>query len=282
MAERERVPSPKVVAEGDWLTQRKALLEQEKELTRQLDRVNAARRRLPMVKIEKTYAFEGPNGKVELLDLFEGRRQLIVYHFMFDPAWEKGCPGCTGYVDALGDLSMLAKRDTSFVVISRAPLAKLEGFKKAKGWKWPWYSSFGSDFNYDFHVTLDESVRPVEYDYRTKAEMEAAKMPNPTQGRGARLERVLPHRQRRVPHVFDVRARHRIADRRLRAARSHAVRTPGRFRGLAAGLAAEADVRLAASSAGLLPSFTGRGFSGSARGITLRHHIKRMPACTSR
>jgi predicted dithiol-disulfide oxidoreductase (DUF899 family) len=182
MAERERIPSPKVVAASDWLTQRKALLEQEKELTRQLDRVNAARRRLPMVKIEKTYTFDGPNGKVTLLDLFEGRRQLIVYHFMFDPAWEQGCPGCTGYIDAIGDLSMLAKRDTTFVTVSRAPLAKLEAFKKAKGWKWPWYSSFGSDFNYDFHVTLDESVRAVEYDYRTKAEMLAAKVPNPTKG----------------------------------------------------------------------------------------------------
>lgn len=156
MAEQERVPSPKVVAAADWQTQRKALLEQEKELTRQLDHVNAARRRLPMVKIDKTYTFEGPNGKATLLDLFAGRRQLIVYHFMFDPAWEKGCPGCSGYVDALGDLSMLAKRDTHFVVISRAPLAKLEKFKSAKGWNRPWYSSFGSDFNYDFHVTLEK------------------------------------------------------------------------------------------------------------------------------
>src|ERR687897_1729750 len=144
MAERERVPSPKVVAEGEWLTQRKALLEQEKELTRQLDRVNAARRRLPMVKLGKTYTFEGPTGKATLLDLFEGRRQLIVYHFMFDPAWQKGCMGCTGWVDAIGDLSMLAERNTSFVLISRAPLAKLEDYKKAKDWEWPWYSSFGS------------------------------------------------------------------------------------------------------------------------------------------
>ena len=159
MAEQEPVPSPKVVAEGDWLTQRKALLEQEKELTRQLDRVNAARRRLPMVKLGKAYTFEGPNGKATLLDLFEGRRQLIVYHFMFDPAWEKGCPGCTGYVDALGDLSMLGKRDTSFVLISRAPLAKLEAYKKAKGWNRPWYSSFGSDFNSDFHVTDDKGEK---------------------------------------------------------------------------------------------------------------------------
>ena len=156
MAERERVPSPKVVGQAEWLTQRKALLEEEKELTRHLDRVNAARRRLPMVKIEKTYAFEGSNGKATLLDLFAGRRQLIVYHFMFDPAWEKGCPGCTGLVDELGDLSMLGKRDTSFVLISRAPLAKLAGFRKAKGWDWPWYSSFGSDFNRDFQVTTDK------------------------------------------------------------------------------------------------------------------------------
>jgi predicted dithiol-disulfide oxidoreductase (DUF899 family) len=156
MAERERVPSPKVVTAGEWSIQRQALLEQEKELTRQLDRVNAARRRLPMVKVEKTYTFEGPNGQVTLLDLFDGRRQLIVYHFMFDPAWERGCPGCTGFIDALGDLSMLAQRETSFAVISRAPLAKLEAFKKARSWNRPWYSSFGSDFNRDFHVTVDK------------------------------------------------------------------------------------------------------------------------------
>lgn len=178
----ERVPSPQVVSESEWLKQRKGLLEQEKELTRQSDRVNAARRRLPMVKLDKTYTFAGPGGEATLLELFAGRRQLIVYHFMFDPAWEKGCPGCTGYVDALGDLSMLAQRNTTFVMISRAPLEKLQSYQKAKGWKRPWYSSFGSDFNYDFHVTLDESVRPVEYDYRSKAEMEAAKVPNPSKG----------------------------------------------------------------------------------------------------
>ena len=277
----ERVPSPKVVAEAEWLSQRKALLEQEKELTRQLDHVNAARRRLPMVKLGKTYTFEGPNGKATLLDLFEGRRQLIVYHFMFDPAWQKGCMGCTGYVEAIGDLSMLAERNTSFVLISRAPLAKLEGYKKDKGWKWPWYSSFGSDFNYDFHVTLDESVRPVEYGYRSKAEMDARESAQRAQGRGARPERVFPHRRRRVPHVLDVRTRHRIADGCICAARSHAVRTSGRFRGLAAGLAAEAHVRLTASPAGPLPLFTGRGLSR----VGARVHAPakgRMPTCTSR
>lgn len=156
MSERDSVPSPQVVPEGEWQSQRTGLLEQEKELTRQMDRVNAARRRLPMVKLDKTYTFEGPNGKATLLDLFEGRRQLVIYHFMFDAAWEKGCPGCTGYVNALGDLSMLAQRNTSFALISRAPLAKLEGYKQAKGWQWPWYSSFGSDFNRDFRATNDK------------------------------------------------------------------------------------------------------------------------------
>jgi len=156
MSERDSVPSPKVVPESQWQGPRNSLLEQEKELTRQMDRVNAARRRLPMVKLEKTYSFDGPNGKTTLPELFEGRRQLIVYHFMFDPAWEKGCPGCTGYVNALGDLSMLGERNTSFVLISRAPLAKLEGYKKLKGWQRPWYSSFGSDFNYDFNATNDK------------------------------------------------------------------------------------------------------------------------------
>ena len=178
----ERVPMPPIASKGEWLAKRKALLAEEKELTRHMDRVNAARRRLPMVKIAKDYTFDGPTGKVKLLDLFEGRRQLVVYHFMFDPAWEKGCPGCTGYVGELGDLALLNQRNTTFVLISRAPLAKLEAYGKAREWKWPWYSSFGSDFNYDFHVTLDESVRPVEYDYRSKAEMEALQVPNPTKG----------------------------------------------------------------------------------------------------
>ena len=100
-------PCPPIVSRDQWLAERKKLLVDEKELTRQYDRVNAARRRLPMVKIEKDYAFEGPNGKENLASLFEGRRQLIVYHFMFDPAWDKGCSGCTGFVDALGDLSLL-------------------------------------------------------------------------------------------------------------------------------------------------------------------------------
>ena len=118
-----------IVSRDQWLTERKKLLALEKELTKHYDRVNAERRRLPMVKLEKDYAFDGPNGKQSLKDLFDGRRQLIVYHFMFDPSWDKGCSGCTGFVNALGDLSLLNKQDTTFVVVSRAPLAKLDAYK---------------------------------------------------------------------------------------------------------------------------------------------------------
>ncbi len=172
MAE-NHVAHPEIVSRDEWLVARKELLTDEKELTKHRDRVNAKRRRLPMVKLDKAYAFEGPEGKASLLDLFGNCRQLIVYHFMFDPAWDEGCPGCTGFVDALGDLSMLTDRDTTFVLVSRAPLAKLEAYKERKGWNIPWYSSFGSDFNYDFHVTWDESVAPIEYNYKNKTEIEA-------------------------------------------------------------------------------------------------------------
>ncbi len=162
---------PNVATREEWLAKRLKHLAHEKELTKHRDRVSAERRRLPMVKIEKDYLFEGPDGKKTLLELFEGQQQLIVYHFMFDPKWDEGCPGCTGYVDALGDLSMLNDRQTRFVLISRAPLPKLETYRKRKGWDRPWFSSFGSQFNYDFHATLDEKVAPPEYNYRSKEEM---------------------------------------------------------------------------------------------------------------
>jgi len=176
------IPHPPIVSHDQWLTERKKLLAHEKELTRQYDRVNAERRRLPMVRIEKDYVFDGPSGKRGLKDLFEDRRQLVIYHFMFDPSWENGCSGCTGYANALGDLGMLHKCDTTFAMVSRAPQAKLEAYKERQGWEIPWYSSFGSDFNYDFHVTNDEKVAPVEYNYRNKAELEACKVPNAITG----------------------------------------------------------------------------------------------------
>jgi len=169
----ETIAHPPIATEAEWLAARKNLLAHEKALTKEYDRVNAERRRLPMVKIDKGYTFEGPDGKVRLVDLFEGRHQLIVYHFMFDPEWEKGCGGCTGFVNAINDISLLHRRDTTFALISRAPYAKLAQYKKDHGWSVPWYSSFGSDFNYDFHVTHDESVGPIEYNYMDKAALEA-------------------------------------------------------------------------------------------------------------
>lgn len=169
--EQIETPLPKVVSRDEWRTERLKHLEHEKEVTRHRDRVSAERRRLPMVALDKEYIFDGPEGKRSLLDLFGNCRQLIIYHFMFDPEWDTGCGGCTGYVDALGDLSMLGERDTTFALVSRAPLAKLEAYKAGKGWSVPWYSSFGSNFNYDFHVTLDARVAPVEYNYRASAQM---------------------------------------------------------------------------------------------------------------
>ncbi len=162
----EQIAHPPVVSQAEWLAARTALLEKEKALTRAQDQLSAERRRLPMVKIDKEYTFDGPNGKVSLIDLFQGHRQLIVYHFMFDPEWENGCMGCTGYIDAIGDLSDLDKRDVRFVLVSRAPVAKLEAYKAKKGWEQEWYSSYGSDFNYDFHVSLDQEVAPPVYNYR--------------------------------------------------------------------------------------------------------------------
>ena len=164
---------PRVASQEEWLVERKKLLLEEKELTKHGDRVDAQRRRLPMVKIQKGYEFEGPGGKVSLKDLFDNRVQLIVYHFMFDPEWEEGCPGCTSYVGAIGDISEIRDRNTNFVLISRAPLAKLLAYKEKHGWTSPWYSSFGSDFNYDFNVTHDESKAPLEYNYMNKEQLEA-------------------------------------------------------------------------------------------------------------
>ncbi len=170
---------PRIVSRDDWLAARIAHLEHEKELTRRRDRVTAERRRLPMVRIDTDYVFDGPAGQRSLADLFDGRRQLIVYHFMFAPAWDEGCPSCTGYVDALGDLSPLHARDTALALVSRAPLAKIEAYKARRGWRLPWVSSYGSAFNYDFHVSLDASVAPIEYNYRGLAAHARAGTPLP-------------------------------------------------------------------------------------------------------
>jgi predicted dithiol-disulfide oxidoreductase (DUF899 family) len=166
--------SPRIVSRDEWLVARKELLAKEKAFTRARDALNVERRDLPMVEIDKDYVFEGTEGSASLLDLFDGRHQLIVQHFMFDPSWDEGCPTCSLDADSIGDLAHLHARDTTFVAISRPPLAKIERFKARMGWTIPWYSSNGSDFNYDFHVTLDEAVAPVEYNYRNQAELEQA------------------------------------------------------------------------------------------------------------
>jgi predicted dithiol-disulfide oxidoreductase (DUF899 family) len=160
---------PQVVSRGEWLAARRRLLATEKEFTRQRDALNAERRGLPMTEIGKQYAFEGRNGKATLPGLFEGRGQLLIYHFMFDPDWDEGCPSCSYLADNIGHLAHLHARDTTLAMVSRAPLAKIEAFRQRMGWAVPWYSSSGSDFNYDFHVTLDQAVAPVEYNYRDLA-----------------------------------------------------------------------------------------------------------------
>ena len=152
---------PQIVSRGEWLAAREELLIKEKEATRARDRLNAERRRLPMVRMEKDYLFDGPNGKATLADLFEGRRQLIVYHFMFDPSWDDGCPSCTNLVNNLpSNLARLHARDTTLALVSRAPLVKLESYKARMNWTVPWYSSYGSDFNYDFDATDEGGEKP--------------------------------------------------------------------------------------------------------------------------
>jgi predicted dithiol-disulfide oxidoreductase (DUF899 family) len=170
------VSLPDVVPRDEWVTARKALLAREKELTHRRDALNAERRRLPMVEIVEPYVFEGRDGPATLLDLFEGRRQLMVGHFMFDPSWDDGCPSCSAGADEISEglLTHLHARDTTLVQVSRAPIAKLLAYQARKGWTFPWYSSYGNSFNYDFHVTLDEAVEPVEYNYRTPAEHQRA------------------------------------------------------------------------------------------------------------
>jgi predicted dithiol-disulfide oxidoreductase (DUF899 family) len=169
---------PDVVSREEWLEARKRLLLEEKAMTRARDRLNTKRRELPMVRIDKDYVFEGLDGNASLLDLFEGRSQLIVQHFMFDPGWEEGCPSCSSAADenSPGLQNHLHLRDTSFAATSRAPFDKIERYKNIKGWTFPWYSSYGSDFNYDFHVTIDSSVTPVSWNYRTIEELESVGM----------------------------------------------------------------------------------------------------------
>jgi predicted dithiol-disulfide oxidoreductase (DUF899 family) len=159
---------PDVVTRDQWLAARKRLLDLEKKATRERDALNTERRRLPMVRIEKEYVLEGPGGAVSLAGLFGDSRQLIVQHVMFGPDWDTGCPGCTAGIDEISDglLAHLRSRDTAFVLVSRAPLAKLEKYRAERGWTVPWYSSYEGDFNYDFAATLDRERHQLTYNYR--------------------------------------------------------------------------------------------------------------------
>ena len=167
-----------VVSPQEWSAARKQLLAREKEATRAKDAADAARRELPVTEVTKDYIFTGPGGRVSLPGLFDGRRQLITYHFMWRheqsgfPGEDQGCPTCSFLVDSIGDLSHLHACDTTLVLVSRAPIASIERFTKRMGWQVPWYSSADSDFNYDFHVSFDEDKVPLEYNYKDKETLE--------------------------------------------------------------------------------------------------------------
>jgi predicted dithiol-disulfide oxidoreductase (DUF899 family) len=153
---------PPVVSQDEWQAALDAIRAKEKEQTRARDALAAERRRLPRVHIDKEYVLEGPDGKASLLDLFEGRRQLLLYHFMFGPNQEVGCDGCSMFVDQVGHLAHIHARDTSFALASRAPIAKIEAYRKRMGWTIPWYSWFGGDFGVDFG-TSPETPRVGAY-----------------------------------------------------------------------------------------------------------------------
>lgn len=163
---------PKVVSRADWLEARRALLVREKALTRAGDELSRERRALPWVKVDKPYAFDTPRGKETLADLFDGRSQLIVNHFMLGPGWKEGCVGCSFGADHVGGaLVHLEHHDVSYVAISRAPLAEIRAFQERMGWRFRWVSSFGNDFNHDFHVsfTKEDAARgSVFYNYETR------------------------------------------------------------------------------------------------------------------
>jgi len=163
------VGHPNVVSHVEWLAARREFLAKEKEFTRLRDELSRQRRSLPWEKVEKRYQFDSNRGKVTLADLFAGRSQLIVYHFMFGPGWEQGCPSCSYVADHFdGSTIHLANRDTTLAVVSRAPLEQIEAFRKRMGWKFQWVSSFGSEFNFDYHVSFtpeEKASGKVYYNY---------------------------------------------------------------------------------------------------------------------
>jgi predicted dithiol-disulfide oxidoreductase (DUF899 family) len=167
----ERTVNHPVVSGEQWIAGRRKLLAREKELTHLRDEIARERRALPWERIEKNYVFDAPEGRRSLADLFEGRRQLLVQHFMLGPGWEQGCPSCSFMADHTDGMNVhLAHRDVTLVAVSRAPLDQIERFRQRMGWKFKWVSSFGTDFNYDFHVSFTpEDVAKGEVDYNFEA-----------------------------------------------------------------------------------------------------------------
>ena len=161
-----------VVSQQEWLAARKALLAREKEFTRARDALSAERRNLPWVKIEKDYAFDTPQGRRGLSDLFAGKSQLVIYHFMLGPGWIQGCPSCSYLADHFDGMTIhLSQRDVTFMAVSRAPLTEIEAYKRRMGWRFPWGSSFGSDFNRDFAVSFSKeeaAAKALSYNYGTE------------------------------------------------------------------------------------------------------------------
>jgi len=166
------IERPKVVSRAEWLSARRELLIKEKQLTRQRDEIDRQRGELPWVKVEKSYIFDGPNGQQTLADLFEDRSQLVVSHFMVGPGWKEGCVGCSFRSDHVeGALVHLEHHDVSFVTISRAPFPEIEAFRMRMGWRFRWLSSYGSDFNYDYHVSFTKeevATGEVYYNYESR------------------------------------------------------------------------------------------------------------------
>jgi predicted dithiol-disulfide oxidoreductase (DUF899 family) len=171
---------PEIVSEAEWLVARKDLLTREKEFNRQRDALSAARRTLPMVKIDKEYVFEGPKGSETLADLFGGRSQLIVYHFMLGPGWEEGCKSCSYLADHFDGANWhLPQRDVTLAVISRAPFGEIQSYQKRMGWRFKWVSSHENDFNFDYHVSATEEEKAKDkmfYNYET-GELMSDEMP---------------------------------------------------------------------------------------------------------
>ncbi len=209
----------KIVSRDEWIRERKAFLAREKEFTRARDRLSAERRALPWVKVDKPYVFDTPDGTKTLPELFGGKSQLLIYHFMLGPGWEEGCPSCSYLADHFDGAAVhLAQRDVAFVVVSRAPLAEIEAFKRRMGWHFQWVSSFGSDFNFDYHVSFREDEVGAEGDYNyEREEIGSDEMPGTSvfykdsSGAG-------------VSHLFGLRPRSRHPDRHLQLSRSHAER----------------------------------------------------------